>query len=177
VPVEGVAADLVESESSELDGLDPAGQCLGRLSQKLRTGTVEDEEACAKRAAVRKDAQNREKVRTALDLVDDDRSPERCKGRHRLGEPRQAPRILEVKVLGRARRNDLPSKRGLPGLARADESGDTAPPERGAKLGQSTDALDHTGKLPRKSNSKRSIFMVQRCAIRIPMGFTFQSSP
>jgi hypothetical protein len=105
--IECIAAHLVESESTEFDGLDPSRECLGRLAEKVRTGTAEDEETGAKRASVCKHTQHGEEVGTSLNLIDHDRSPKRRKRGHRLVEPGQTPRILEVEVAGRVRRNDL----------------------------------------------------------------------
>ena len=66
-----LAPQLVQAESMERDDLQPSGQRLRGLSEKIGRGTAEDQEACSGRPPVGQDAQDWEEVGPALDLVDD----------------------------------------------------------------------------------------------------------
>ena len=68
--------------------------------------------------------------------------------RHRLGQARQARRVLQVEVIEGIRGHDLPGERGLAALPRADESDHAAALERTADLREGLRAFNHAGSIP-----------------------------
>src|SRR6185436_9897524 len=67
--------DFRERKAAEWVVEDPPGQGFGRLAEQLRRGATQDQEL-RRPWAVDQDAQSREELRTELDLVEDDASPQ-----------------------------------------------------------------------------------------------------
>jgi len=117
--------ELVEAEAAHRDRLEPPRQRLGGLPKQGRRRAPQDQEARANGTAIGENAKDREQVRSALDLVDDDDTPQRLERRHRLLEAREGDRVLQVEIAGRIGRQDPLCCRGLAALARSEQRDDT----------------------------------------------------
>ncbi len=98
VPVsgDGLCADLGQAESGEGNDLEPACERLGGLAEEIGRGAAKDQESRRQRPPIRQDAQDRKQVRSPRDLVYDDHAAEARQRGHRLGQARQARRILQA---------------------------------------------------------------------------------
>ena len=132
VPTEGAVPDLLQVESSQCHRFHAPGQRFRGLAQ-----------ACGRGAA-----KHGEQIGTPLDLVDHNRPAKRRQRRHGHIKAREVTGILQVKVRGTRRGQNLPREGRLAGLARAGEDGDPASPQRSAHLGKSSFPVDHVISVP-----------------------------
>src|SRR3989304_3524304 len=94
----GLHADLTQAETTNHDSLESSGQRLGRLAEKLRSSTAQDEEAGGQRIAGSQKSENGIQVRPTLHLINDDQPAQVMQGGHGFIEARQAERVFEIEI-------------------------------------------------------------------------------
>ena len=80
-----VRAHLVETEATHLQEGNAASQGLRALPQQFGRSASQDQEPCARPAAVGQDAKDRKQVWLPLYFVDHDQAPQGLERRHGLG--------------------------------------------------------------------------------------------
>jgi hypothetical protein len=68
------------------------------LSEKLRRRASEYKKASANRPTIGEHSKNREKLRSSMDLVEDDEAAKAFEGEHWIGQLIEIPGILQVEV-------------------------------------------------------------------------------
>jgi hypothetical protein len=114
---------------------DAAREGLGAPPRELGRGAAEQQEAAPRLRPVREHAQDREELGAALHLVEHDQTLEPLEGEHRLPEPGEVGRRLEVEALDRPllHRRELPRQGRLSHLSRAEERHDRVAREQPAE--------------------------------------------
>jgi hypothetical protein len=138
----GRTAHVAQAKTVEVEEGDPPGEAFAPLADQIPGGAAEDEES-ASRPGVHQEAQEREQLRLALDLVDDHGAAEPFEGKLRLLEPGQVAGVLEVEPV--FRRQAL-GQSGLAGLALAQDGGDGESAEQPANrvaIHRAFDQRDH----------------------------------
>lgn len=143
-----VRAHFREREASDADALNTTGETLRALPLELPRRTPENEEACRRGWAIHQDPQDWKEIRPTLDLVDDDQPFKIPEGGHGLAQPRETRRILQVKVVGRVKIEQLARERGLAALSWTREHDNRCPSERGAYRVKYGGASYHALRIP-----------------------------
>ena len=118
---------LVQPEPPELVIDNAACERLRRLSQQIRRGAAKNQEASRQRAPIREYAQEREKVRAALDLVDHDQPRQWLQNEAGVvHQPVQIRGIFQIQPMRGAgvTSGDLSRQRRLPDLPRSENRND-----------------------------------------------------
>ena len=122
--VEAVETDFGAVEATQVDKPHPARQRLRHALDQVERGAAQDEKAGRRARAIRQDAQQREQVGPALDLVDDDEPGERAERLPRCVQAGQVQGIFEIEV-GVWPGRQIPGQGRLAALAWAEQRGDT----------------------------------------------------
>lgn len=144
----GIAVELPNVETAQRQLLDPAGQALRRLPLQVSRRTPQDQESCRRVAPVHQHAQHGEQIGAPLDLVDHHQPAQWLQGRHRLLQPGEIDRILQIEILDRILRHDLPRQCRLAALARSHKEHDPAALERGSQSLNMLPARNHGRIIP-----------------------------
>jgi len=138
-------AELGDAEAAYFDSLHPPGQGLTALPHQFARSATKYEESGRAAPTVGKYAQDGEEVRAALDLVDDDQPLQRFQCRPGFVQARQTHRVLQVEIVRRILREQLPHQGRLPSLPGTDEHHDRVPRQSDADFLEERGAEDFHG--------------------------------
>ena len=170
------APDFIQRETPKAVVGNTSGQGLGGLPQKVRGSTPEDEEATRPLRAVRQDAQDREQIRVALNLVNDDQPLQTLENQHGFGQTGQVFGILQVVEVGRPPQafRKHSGQRSLADLSCADDPDHRESAEQPEQDRQLSFPFDHGRSLPGNLGRDNRIFKDQeqgywRCGSEISL--------
>jgi len=128
---ERVLSDLLQIQPGKVMKGDTSGQRLRTLPQQVRCSTAKNQESRRLLRAIGEYSQDREEIRSILNLVDYDETTQRFEGEHGFIQSRKILRLLQIKkmTLPLARRYEQSCERGFSDLTCAQQRDDWIGPQ------------------------------------------------
>jgi hypothetical protein len=143
MPVMGGCSQVSQTKAFQRHQFKAASQGFRGLLEKFGRGTAQEQKARGNRPPVGQDAQQGEKIGTALDFVNDDQLLQRAQRGVWLVEPGQALRIFQVEIVQRVGGDQLPGQRGFATLPGTEKDGHRTAAEGLTHRREINPALNH----------------------------------